>query len=92
MLSKQEAEMGSLQRRHKFDPFELEIVERVYDLACRHIEARDLYRETVNSAEEVDGLRKLVFACAARGRLDFDTLCDKVLAQLGKSAPDRRAA
>jgi hypothetical protein len=84
--------MDSLQKRHKFDPFELEIVELVYELAYRHIEARDLYRDTANSAESDGDLPKLVFACAASGRLDFDTLSDKVLAHLAEAAPERRAA
>lgn len=84
--------MGSLQRRDKFDPFELEIVDRVYEVACRHIEARDLYRLGANTTEEEEALRKMVFACAANGRLDFDALCDKVLASLPESPSNRRVA
>jgi len=86
-----EAAMGSLQHREKFDPFELEIVDRVYEVACRHIEARDLYLETADIAREEEALRKLVFACAANGRLEFDPLCDKVLARLAETQ-SRRAA
>jgi hypothetical protein len=86
-----EAEMGSLQRRHKFDPSELELIDRVYKVACLHIEACNLYRAAPYIAEEEDRLRKAIFACAASGRLDFDTLCDKVLASLTET-PSRRAA
>ena len=84
--------MDSLQQRHKFDPFELETVDRVYEVACRHIEARNLYCEAPKSAEQEETLRKMVFACAASGKLDFDTLCDQVLARLAEISPDRRAA
>lgn len=83
--------MGSLLRRERFDPFKLEIVERIYEVACRHIEARDLYLATADLAREEQALRKLVFACAANGRLEFDALCDKVLARLG-GTESRRAA
>jgi hypothetical protein len=34
----------------------------------------------------------MVFACATSGKLDFDTLCDQVLARLAEVSPDRRAA
>jgi hypothetical protein len=83
--------MGSPIRRHKFDPFDLEIVDCVYAVACRHIEARDLYRDTAKSAKEQVQLRKTVFACADNGRLDFDTLCDQVLASGAEASSDRRA-
>ena len=38
-------------------------------------------------------LRKLVFALARSGKIDFDTLCDKVLANMpvGFPVPGRRA-
>ena len=83
--------MDSLPQRHKFDPFELETIDRVYEVACRHIEARDLYCEVPKIAGQEDHLRKMVFACAASGKLDFDTLCDQVLARLAEVSPDRRA-
>jgi hypothetical protein len=34
--------MGSLNARHAFDPLDLEIIDRVYEVACAHIEARNL--------------------------------------------------
>jgi hypothetical protein len=43
------------------------------------------------SAEEQVQLRKTVFACADNGRLDFDTLCDQVLASVAEASSDRRA-
>lgn len=83
--------MGSLQHREKFDPFELEIIDRVYAVAWRLTEARNLYCPTANIAKEAETLRKLVFACAANGQLEFDALCDKVLARLAETE-SRRAA
>lgn len=83
--------MGYLDHRQMFGPLDLEIIDRVYEVASAHFEARYLYRE-VPCGGEVERLRKAIFACAASGRLDFDTLCDKVLAQLAESGLDRRAA
>jgi hypothetical protein len=83
--------MGCLDHRQMFGPLDLEIIDRVYEAASAHFEARYLYREAPCDAE-AEALRKAIFACAARGRLDFDVLCDKVLARLAEGATDRRAA
>ena len=84
--------MGSMTLRQKFDPLDLEIVDRVYEVACAYIEARDLYRNTDKDAEEEDVLRKRVFALAGPGQLDFDTLCDDVLASIDEHRILSRAA
>ena len=84
--------MGSMTLRQKFDPLDLEIVDRVYDVACAYIEARDLYRDTDKDAEEKDVLRKRVFALAGPDQLDFDTLCDDVLASIHEYRIMSRAA
>jgi hypothetical protein len=84
--------MGSMTLRQKFDPLDLEIVDGVYEVACAHIEARDLYRDTDKDAEEEDALRKWVFAVAGPGQLDFDTLCDDVLANIHEYRIMSRAA
>jgi hypothetical protein len=47
-----------------------------------HIEARDLYRSPEPDAECEDTLRKTVFSLADRHLVDFDALCDKVVASL----------
>jgi hypothetical protein len=78
----QEAAMGSLNLRRKFDPLDLEIVDRVFEVACAYIETRNLYRDPAKDSDEEDVLRKLVFAVADNGPLDFDTLCDRVLASM----------
>jgi hypothetical protein len=74
--------MGSMTVRQKFDPWDLEIIDRVYEVACAYIEARDLYLDTEKDAEEQDALRKRVFAFADTEPLDFDALCDNVLASI----------
>jgi hypothetical protein len=81
-----EAAMSSLNLGHIFNPLDLEILDRVYEAAWAHIEARDLYRDPrcdpqKDGARE-DALRKTVFTVAGTGPVDFDTLCDKVLASI----------
>jgi hypothetical protein len=76
--------MGSISQRPKFDPSDLELIDRVYAVACAYIEARDLYRDPKHDAEEVAVLRRLMFSSASDGPLDFDTLCDRVLVSMDK--------
>ena len=84
--------MGTLNLRQKFDPFDLELIDRVYEVACAYIEARDLYRDTEKDAQEEDVLRKTMFTCAGTGPLDFDNLCDRVLASMDDYRTGSRAA
>jgi|SoiMethySBSTD1v2_1073268.scaffolds.fasta_scaffold201150_1 hypothetical protein len=77
--------MGSLNRHQQFDPFDLELINRVYDFACAYMEARDLYRDAAKDTRDEYALRKIVFVCAGTGSLDFDTLCDRVLASLDRT-------
>jgi len=74
--------MGSLNLGHIFNPLDLEIIDRVDEAAWAHIEARDLYRDPQKGGAREDVLRKTVFTVAGTGPVDFDTLCDKVLASL----------
>lgn len=83
--------MGSLNARHAFDPLDLEIIDRVYEVACAHIEARNLC-EPQKCAEEEDYVRQWVFALAGVGSFDFDSLCDKVLANIVTLRVTSRAA
>jgi hypothetical protein len=76
-----ETAMDSLSSSHIFNPLDLEILARVYEVARAHIEARDLYRD-LNDGARVDTLRKTVFTLAGTGPVDFDTVCDKVLESL----------
>ncbi len=71
-----------IELRQKFDPLELEIVERVYEAASAYLAAQNLYADEKTAAEEDDALRHMVFALAGRDAIEFDTLCDKVVAAL----------
>ena len=62
-----------------FTPENLEVLDRVYALACLYIEARHLCAKEWDKAKELDAARKAVFVAARDGRIDFDSLCDKVL-------------
>ena len=81
-----------LNARQKFDPLDLEIVERVYEVGCAYLAARDPYEDVTKHAEEEATLRKTVFVIAGTGQLDFDTLCDSVIAQIEKIRTMARAA
>jgi hypothetical protein len=91
-VEQQEAGMGSITFRDRFDPLDLEIIDRVYDVACAYVEARDTDRDTDKDAEEQDALRKQVFASAVVGPLDFDKLCDEVLASIDRHRIKARPA
>lgn len=84
--------MGSLNLRQKFDPLDLELIDRVYEVALAYIEARDLYRATAKDADEEGALRKTMFTCASSGPLEFDTLCERVLASMDDYRTMSRAA
>jgi hypothetical protein len=72
--------MGSFKRPRVFGPLDLEIIDRVYEAAWAQVEARDPFRDRSMDGERRDALRKWMFALATPGSVDFDTLCDKVLA------------
>jgi len=65
----------------KFDPLDLEYLDRVYKLACLYIEADNLCRTTGNDlTKEKEALRKRMFVLAGSGPIKFDPLCERVLA------------
>ena len=74
--------MGSFKRPRVFDPLDLEIFDRVYEAAWARLEAREPFRDREKDGERGEALRKLVIALAIPGKVDFDTLCDQVLASL----------
>ena len=77
--------LGSFKHPHAFDPLDLEIIDRVYEAAWAQVEARDPSRDRQKDGEWQKALKKLVFALAASGHVDFDSLLDNVLA----SVPER---
>ena len=65
-----------------FKPLDLEILDRVYEAAWAALQARDPFRDTDKDGERQESLRKLVFNNTGTGRIDFDILCDRVLANM----------
>jgi hypothetical protein len=80
-----EAAMGSF-KPEGFDPLDLEIIDRVYEAAWAQLEAREPFRDREKDGERGEGLRKRIFAFATSGKVDFDTLCDKVLTSKPESS------
>ena len=79
--------MGSFKRPRAFDPLDLEIIDRVYEAAWAQLEAREPFRDREKDGERGEALRKLVFAVARSGKIDFDALCDQVLAYMPVRCP-----
>jgi hypothetical protein len=69
--------MGSYKR--VFDPLDLEIIDLVYEAALVQIAARDPLSDPIKEQERQEALKKLVFAVAQPGSVEFDHLLDKVL-------------
>ena len=69
----------------KFDPLDLELLDRVYNLACVYIEARNLCATEKAPAIEQEALCKQIFVLAGSGPIKFDPLCDKVLAIIAET-------
>jgi hypothetical protein len=76
--------MGSFGFR-VFHPLDLETIDRVYEAAWAQIIARDPFRNTEKDGERQAALRKRLFALAGPGSVDFDTLCDNVLASMSNT-------
>ena len=74
--------MGSCKRPRAFDPLDLEIIDRVYEAAWAQLEVRAPFRDREKDGERGEMLRKLVFAFARSGPVNFDALCDKVIATM----------
>jgi hypothetical protein len=76
----------------KFDPLDLEFLDRVYELACFYVEADNLCRTIEKEpAREQEALCKQIFILAGSGPIKFDPLCDKVLASIAETrSPDQR--
>ena len=78
--------MGSYDRPPAFGPLDLEIINRVYEATWAQIEARYPHPVTLGKTKRVRRRSAgWLFALAKGGPLDFDTLCDKVIASLPKN-------
>jgi hypothetical protein len=73
-----------------FDPLDLEIIDRVYEVAWAHIQACQPNRNSASDGLRQGMLRKKIFGVARMlgpGHVDFDALTEIVLATI----PARRS-
>jgi hypothetical protein len=73
--------MGSFKRPRVFDPLDLQIMDLVYEAASAQLAARHPLSNPDEESVRQEALKKLVFACAQFGSVEFDALLDKVLKQ-----------
>ena len=74
--------MGSFKHPRAFQPLDLEIIDRVDEAAWAALEASDPFRDRAQDGERGETLRKLVLEGTEPGRVDFDILCGRVLANM----------
>ena len=74
--------MRSYKHPHAFRPIDLEVIDRVYEVAWETIKAQNLFRDTKMDEERKQRLRRMLFVIAKPGNVDFDQLCDQVLTNL----------
>ena len=74
--------MGSFQHPRAFHPLDLEIMDRVYEAAWAQLEARDPFRDREHDGERQKKLRQYIMEHAGIDRIEFDTLCEKVLGNM----------
>jgi hypothetical protein len=79
--------MGSYKHPQVFGPLDLEIIERVYDAAWAELEAREPFRDRERDEEPRDELRKLIMDNTGTGRVEFDALYERVLANMPQKQP-----
>jgi hypothetical protein len=65
-----------------FHPLDLEIMDRVFEAAWAELEARDPFRDREKDGERGETLRKLVMDQTGTGKVDFDTLLGRVVANM----------
>jgi hypothetical protein len=82
--------MGSFKR--VFDRLDLEIIDRVYEVAWAQVQAGQPNRDTVSVGERQEALRNKIFGVArilGSGHIDFDTLAELVLARVADRSRKR---
>ena len=75
-----------------FDPLDLEIIDRVYDVAWAYAQARESSPNTASDGTRQTALRKKIFSVAriaGPGHIDFDTLTEAVLATMPEQLDSR---
>ena len=84
--------MGSF--KSVFDPLDLEIMDRVYEVAWAHVQAREPSRNTASDGARQEALRRKIFGVAriaGPGHIDFDTLTEVVLATISEQPEPERS-
>ena len=74
--------MGSFKPPRAFNSQDLETIQWVYEAAWARVVLRDPTRDKMHDAELQAFLRKQVFAFAQCSPVDFDTLYDRVVANI----------
>jgi hypothetical protein len=74
--------MGSFQHPRVFSPIDLEIIDRVYEAAWAQMEARQYFLDHEKDGERRAALRKFIMDLTGTGRIDFDTLYERVVTTL----------
>jgi hypothetical protein len=77
----------SLLARAGRKPLDLEIIERIYEAAWAQFEARRPFRNTEADDERQETLRKQVMKIASEGKVEFDTVYEKVIADMLEPPP-----
>ena len=73
-----------------FDPIDLEIMDRVYEVAWARAQAREPSRNTASDGARQRALRRKIFGIAriaGPGHIDYDTLAEVVLATVSEQQP-----
>jgi hypothetical protein len=65
-----------------FHPLDLEILDCVYEAAWAELEARNPFRDRDKDGEREKVLRKIVMDQTGTGKVDFDTLLPRVVANM----------
>ena len=74
--------MGTFKHPRVFDHHDLEIMDRVYEVALARLETSEPFRDKERDGERREDLCKLVLDQTGTDRIEFDTLCDRVLANM----------
>ena len=76
-----------------FDPLDLEIIDRVFEVAWEQVKAQNLFRDESQDEDRKQALRQMIFTLAPPGHVDFDKLCDLVLPKIaGPPTPETRSS
>jgi hypothetical protein len=74
--------MGSSRHPRVFDPLDLEIIDRICEAAWAQLEAREPFRDREQDEARRETLCKLIMDQTGTDKVEFDTLCEKVLANM----------